>query len=70
VSEHECRNIGPSRSEILNMTAGELLDLMAECDEEPADFNGCKPCFAYLVAQHREKPDDAELSALIKGVPL
>jgi type II secretory ATPase GspE/PulE/Tfp pilus assembly ATPase PilB-like protein len=32
----------------------ELDDLMAMCQEEPADFEGCLPCYAYKVAQNRE----------------
>lgn len=62
---HELADFGPHKAEILALSDAEVCELMDECSEEPADFEGCQPCFAYLVYQTRQDPDDKELQAMV-----
>lgn len=46
-----------TRQDVMAMTDKEIYDLMAGCDSEPADFDDCTRCFAFLVSQWRHEPD-------------
>lgn len=55
-----------TRAGIWAMPTDELYNMMAECHAEPADWNGCFACFAFLVYQYRDDPEDAQLIALVR----
>jgi len=56
-----------SKAEVEALSNTELDDFMGFCDAEPADFENCLACFAYLVSQYRDSPKDRELRKLMRA---
>jgi hypothetical protein len=46
-----------TRAEVELASADVLTDFMSCCHVEPADFDNCLACYAYLVVQNRESQE-------------